>query len=78
MVFMLMIVGSFKVFDVIYLLTEGGPGVSTAVLSYYVYYQAFQRNDIGYASALSVVLFVLVLGLTAFVWQLRKRVVSYA
>lgn len=78
MVFMLMIVGSFKVFDVIYLLTQGGPGVSTSVLSYYVYYQAFQRNDIGYASALSVVLFLLVLGLTALVWQLRKRVVSYA
>lgn len=78
MVFMLMIVGSFKVFDVVYLLTRGGPGVSTSVLSYYVYSQAFERNDIGYASTLSVVLFVLVSILTTIVWQLRKRFVAYA
>ena len=78
MVFMLMIVGSFKVFDVIYLLTQGGPGVDTTVLSYYIYVQAFERNDIGYASALSVVLFLLVAAITTFVWQLRKKVVPYA
>ncbi len=78
MVFMLMIVGSFKVFDVIYLLTQGGPGADTTVLSYYIYVQAFERNDIGYASALSVVLFLLVAAITTFVWQLRKKVVPYA
>lgn len=78
MVFMLMIVGSFKVFDVIYLLTQGGPGVSTTVLSYYIYDQAFTYNDVGYASALSVLLFVLVLIISTAVWQLRKRFVAYA
>jgi len=78
MVFMLMIVGSFKVFDVIHLLTQGGPGVSTTVLSYYVYVQAFTNNDVGYASALSVLLFGLVLVITVLVWQLRRRFVSYA
>jgi multiple sugar transport system permease protein len=76
MVFMLMIVSSFKVFDVIYILTEGGPGVSTTVLSYAVY-NAFRLNDIGYASAFGVVLFASVLILTIIVWQLRKRFVSY-
>lgn len=78
MVFMLMIVGAFKVFDVIYLLTRGGPGVSTTVLSYYIYDQAFTYNDVGYSSALSVLLFLLVLVISTVVWQVRKRFVSYA
>jgi multiple sugar transport system permease protein len=76
MVFMLTIVGAFKVFDVIYILTQGGPGVSTTPLSYAVY-SAFAQNDIGYASAYSVVLFLLVLLISCAVWQLRRRFVFY-
>lgn len=77
MVFMLMIVGSFKVFEVVLILTEGGPGVQSSVLSFEIYKQAFQLNDIGYASALAVLLFVLILLLTTVIWQVRKRVVFH-
>lgn len=77
MVFMLMIVGSFKVFEVVMLLTEGGPGVQSSVLSFEIYKQAFELNDLGYASALAVLLFVLILFLTAVIWQVRKRVVFH-
>jgi multiple sugar transport system permease protein len=67
------IVGSLEVFAQIDVLTGGGPGSSTTVLVYYLYQQAFQFNDFGYASALAVLLFVIVLVLTLLQWQSRKR-----
>lgn len=77
MVFMLLIVGSFKVFEVVLLLTEGGPGVQSSVLSFEVYKQGFLLNDVGYASALAVLLFALILLLTTIIWQTRKRVIFH-
>jgi multiple sugar transport system permease protein len=77
MVFMLTVTGSFKVFEIVLLLTDGGPGVESSVLSFAIYQQAFELNDIGYASALAVVLFVFVLVLTGVIWQLRKRFVYH-
>ncbi|WP_152354701.1 carbohydrate ABC transporter permease [Brachybacterium subflavum] len=77
MVFMLMVVGSFKVFEIVLLLTKGGPGVQSSVLAFEVYKQGFLLNDVGYASALAVLLFVLILLLTAAIWQARKRVVFH-
>ena len=77
MVFMLMIVGSFKVFEVVMLLTEGGPGVQSSVLAFEIYKQGFLLNDVGYASALAVLLFAVILLLTAALWQARKRVVFH-
>jgi multiple sugar transport system permease protein len=69
----LTIVGSLQVFATIQVMTGGGPGNSTDVLVYYLYRQAFEYHDLGYASMLGVVLFVLVLGLTLLQWRLRKR-----
>lgn len=66
-------IGSLKVFDHIMLMTAGGPANSTMVLVYYIYYQAFQFFETGYASALAVILFVLALGLTLFQWVIRGR-----
>jgi len=77
MVFMLMVTGSFKVFEIVLLLTDGGPGVASEVLSFAIYQQAFELNDIGFASALAVILFVFVLALTGIIWQLRKRFVYH-
>jgi len=77
MVFMLMMVGSFKVFEVVLLLTEGGPGVQSSVLSFEIYKHGFLLNDVGYASALAVLLFVLIMLLTAVIWQARRRVVFH-
>ncbi|MFD6447975.1 carbohydrate ABC transporter permease [Promicromonospora sp. NPDC060204] len=67
------IVGSLEVFAQIDVLTGGGPGNSTTVLVYYLYQQAFRFNEFGYASALAVLLFLIVLVLTLLQWQSRKR-----
>lgn len=69
----LTVAGSLQVFAQILLLTEGGPGNSTLVLVYYLYKQAFQFSELGYASALAVILFLVALLLTIGQWQLRKR-----
>lgn len=77
MVFMLMISGSFRVFELVLLMTNGGPGNQTSVLAFEIYRQAFRLNDIGYAAALAVFLFVLVLALTGIIWQLRRKLVFH-
>jgi multiple sugar transport system permease protein len=71
------IVGSLQVFAQIAVLTAGGPGISTTVLVYYLYQQAFQFHDFGYGSTLAIVLFAIVLVLTVVQWQLRRRWVFY-
>lgn len=62
MFFLVMIsfIGSFQVFTTVQVMTQGGPGFSSSVLVYYIYTTAFQQGDIGYASAMSWVLFLLV------------------
>ncbi|MCX7028239.1 MAG: sugar ABC transporter permease [Spirochaetes bacterium] len=59
---MLRIIEAFKDFAKIYTLTSGGPGISTETLNYYVYLNGFEFYKLGYSSALSIVLFVLVIG----------------
>lgn len=71
------IVGSLQVFAQIAVLTQGGPGISTTVLVYYLYQQAFQFHLFGYGSTLSIMLFVIVAVLTFAQWQMRKRIVFY-
>ncbi|MFI6821920.1 carbohydrate ABC transporter permease [Micromonospora sp. NPDC050187] len=71
------VVGSLQVFAQIAVLTQGGPGTSTTVLVYYLYQQAFQFHHFGYGATLSIVLFGIVLALTVFQWQMRKRWVHH-
>lgn len=66
-------ISSFQVFDLIYLMTQGGPLDSTNVLVYAIYKNAFEYFKIGQASAIAYVLFVIILALTAIQWQLKKR-----
>lgn len=77
MVFMLMVSGSFRVFELVLLITNGGPGNQTSVLAFEIYRQAFRLNDVGYAAALAVFLFALVLALTGIIWQLRRKLVFH-
>ncbi|WP_270170914.1 carbohydrate ABC transporter permease [Paenibacillus sp. SYP-B4298] len=67
------VIGSLKVFGQIYVMTQGGPSGSTKVLVYYIWEKAFKLFQLGYASSLAYVLFVVVLALTLLQWQLRKR-----
>jgi multiple sugar transport system permease protein len=55
------VIASFKVFDAVYVLTNGGPGYATMPLVQYIYQAAFQTFDMGYASALGMVLFAILL-----------------
>ncbi|SDY67894.1 carbohydrate ABC transporter permease [Herbiconiux ginsengi] len=71
------IVGALQAFAQIAVLTEGGPGLSTTVLVYYVFQQAFDFNDIGYGSTLALMLLTFVLLLTVLQWQLRRKWVFY-
>lgn len=71
------VVGSLETFALIDVLTAGGPGNSTNVLVYFFYQQAFRFNDFGYASAIAMLLFVIVLGLTLLQWQTRRRWVHH-
>jgi len=77
MVSMVTVIGSMRVFDTIKLMTDGGPEGTTMVLVYYIYHQAFKMFKTGYASAISVVLFAIVLVLTLVQWNARKKVSYY-
>jgi multiple sugar transport system permease protein len=60
---------AFKVFDQIFLLTSGGPGTSTEVVSLHLYKVYFQQNDLGYGSMLSLAVIAATL---AFIWVAHR------
>lgn len=68
-------ISSFQVFDLIYLMTQGGPLDSTNVIVYAIYKNAFEYFRIGKASALAYVLFIIIFTLTAIQWHFRKKMV---
>ncbi|HEY0791367.1 MAG TPA: sugar ABC transporter permease [Chthoniobacterales bacterium] len=68
---------SFQVFVQPYVLTAGGPGVSTTSVVYYLYNNGFQYFKMGYASAIGWVLFFIVMIGTALQFGLQKRFVNY-
>ena len=67
------LVGAFSVFDIIYVLTLGGPGTSTEVLAGYAYKMAFGRNFAGYGAAVAMVIAVLSLVLAVAFLKIRER-----
>src|SRR5699024_3123935 len=72
----MLVVNCFKIFDLVQVMTEGGPGRATNVLVYEVYNEAFVKFNFGYASAIAMVLFVIVLVITIiqFKWnQIQER-----
>lgn len=68
-------ISSFQVFDLIYLMTQGGPFNSTNVLVYSIYQNAFEYFNVGKASAIAYVLFAIILVLTLLQWKFRKKIV---
>ena len=55
------VIGSFQIFDTIAITTKGGPVNATKVMNWYIYEQAFNRFNMGYATALSMVLFLILI-----------------
>lgn len=72
------VIWSFQVFALVYVMTEGGPLHATDVLVYQIYQQAFEFRRMGYASAMSWVLFAILAGLTFAQWRLLNRRVEHA
>ena len=60
----MLIIGSFKIFDLAYIMTGGGPGDSTRTLVQFIYDTAFERFKMGYASAAAYIFFVILIILT--------------
>jgi raffinose/stachyose/melibiose transport system permease protein len=58
------VIGSFKVFDLIYAMTYGGPGQATQVLASWMYFNTFQYYHVGYGSALAWVIALISLAVT--------------
>jgi len=56
----LRLIGAFKLFDIIYMLTGGGPGTATESLPFYTYVQGFRYFTVGYSAALSFVTLILI------------------
>lgn len=64
---------AFKVFDLILVMTQGGPGTSTLVISQFIYRKGFEEGNFGYASAVSIVLFFICLILTVCQYLYNNR-----
>lgn len=69
---LLSLIGAFKVFDLIFQMTKGGPGYYTYVISYYLYTEAFTSNHIGLGCAIAVLLTALVFLVSRTFQALRK------
>jgi raffinose/stachyose/melibiose transport system permease protein len=67
------LIASFRVFDLIFVLTKGGPGTQTYTMSFGIYKNAFQYNAIGYAAAMAVLLTLIILAISVFVVRYRER-----
>ncbi|HXH33784.1 MAG TPA: sugar ABC transporter permease [Plantibacter sp.] len=72
-VLIMVTIASFKVFDLIVVMTGGGPGRSTLVLSQLIYREGITENRFGYSSAISLVLFIIVLTFTVVQFKLQQR-----
>ena len=76
-VLMMLVVATFKSYDIMYITTQGGPGEATKVLAYHIYNSAFVSMKFGYASAVSMVLFVIIILLTLFQFRMEKKFTNY-
>ena len=71
------IIDSFKSLEIIYTMTRGGPGLASTTLSYYIYQNAFLVFQLGYASAVSLILLAVVGIITAANFYFKDRWVQY-
>ena len=74
LVLLLRVTEAFKVFDIPFTLTQGGPGSATQVLSMFAYEQGFRFLDFGYGAAISFVLFVIVMAMVMVLFRRIRQV----
>jgi multiple sugar transport system permease protein len=70
---MIRMIDAVKSFDIIFAITQGGPGSASETINLYLYSVAFVYYDIGYGSAIAVVFFVLIVVLAAIMLYMRQR-----
>jgi multiple sugar transport system permease protein len=70
-------INALQLFDEVYLSTQGGPLNATTVLVYYLYDQAFQQFNFGYASAIAYFLFLVIIVITVIQFRVGKRFTYY-
>ncbi|MEK3888142.1 carbohydrate ABC transporter permease [Bacillus sp. FSL K6-3431] len=68
------VIGGFQIFDQIFIITGGGPAQSTYAIVFYIYQKAFKELIFGYASALSMILFLIILAITLIQYRFMGRV----
>jgi len=73
MVTVLAVIGSFQVFDLVSIMTDGGPGTSTNVLVYRIYQEAFKNMHYGYASSIAYFLFAIIMVVTLLQFRIEKK-----
>lgn len=71
------LIGAFQIFESIVVLTDGGPGDATRSVVMYLTERGFEQFRMGYASAIAMTLFLLIMGLTLLLFRLRRRWVFY-
>ncbi|MER7431328.1 carbohydrate ABC transporter permease [Nonomuraea rubra] len=71
------VVGTFQVFNQAYVMTEGGPNNATLFYVYYLFRMAFRESEMGYASALAWVLFMIIVVITFLLFRNARRWVYY-
>ena len=69
----MMIISCFKIYDVVAIMTDGGPGRSTKMLVTYIYAEAFNNFNFGIASAIAMILLILVLTITIIQFSMEKK-----
>lgn len=68
---------SFSMFAEVKVMTEGGPGTSSYTIVYHIYKEAFEKFDMGYASAAAMMFFLIIMVITAIQWIGQKKWVNY-
>lgn len=68
----LAVIGSFRVFEQVYVMTGGGPGTASFTLVFYIFIKGLQESDVGFAAGLSVILFVILLCATFIMTRLVR------
>ena len=76
-ILMMLIVATFKSYDIMYITTQGGPGEATKVLAYHIYNPAFVSSQFGYASAIAMILLAMIVVITLIQFKFEKRFTSY-
>nr|WP_240159476.1 sugar ABC transporter permease [Paenibacillus aceris] len=71
------LIGATQIFDEPYLITSGGPGDASRSVNMYIYEVAFQHHEMGYASTLSLSLFLIILCVTVFQFSISNKWVNY-